>query len=105
VVGIVGEIKKDQLTGDVACTVELTEQEAVQGKTFTLTVMDHRVKITLPPGLQSGNQIKLPNAGESKAGDQAREVFGLGGLSTDNLLNLIWGENRHQRHRVSAAGS
>ncbi len=63
---------------DIVCSVPVTPSEAVLGGQIEVPTLDGRVKISVPPGVKSGQRLRLANKGypvnESDRGDQLVEI-------------------------------
>ncbi|MBL1175981.1 DnaJ C-terminal domain-containing protein [Pantanalinema sp. GBBB05] len=63
---------------DVACQIPITPAEAVLGGAIEIPTLDGLVKMTIPPGVRSGQRLRLANKGypsvSGKRGDQIVEV-------------------------------
>lgn len=68
-----------QLDGsDIVCELPLTPSEAVLGNPVEVPTLDGLVKMSIPPGVRSGQRLRLANKGYPKAngtrGDQIVEI-------------------------------
>ncbi|MCL1466398.1 DnaJ C-terminal domain-containing protein [Argonema galeatum] len=68
-----------QLEGsDILCHVPITPSEAVLGGQVQVPTLDGRVKMTIPPGVKSGQRLRLANKGypgdDDERGDQLVEI-------------------------------
>ncbi len=60
---------------DVACQLPLTPVEAVLGGTMEIPTLDGRVKMNLPPGVRSGQRLRLAGKGyPTEAGDRGDQL-------------------------------
>jgi curved DNA-binding protein len=63
---------------DLLCQVPVTPSEAVLGGQIEIPTLDGRVKITIPPGVRSGQRLRLANKGypdeNGRRGDQLVEI-------------------------------
>lgn len=63
---------------DILCYVPVTPSEAVLGGQIEVPTLDGRVKMTVPPGVKSGQRLRLANKGypveEGDRGDQLVEI-------------------------------
>lgn len=65
-----------QLDGtDVVCQLPITPSEAVLGEQVELPTLDGRVKMTIPPGVRSGQRLRLAHKGyPDAAGDRGDQI-------------------------------
>ncbi|MFB2923401.1 DnaJ C-terminal domain-containing protein [Aerosakkonema funiforme] len=63
---------------DIVCQLPITPSEAVLGEQVQVPTLDGRVKITIPPGVKSGQRLRLANKGypgdDGERGDQLVEI-------------------------------
>jgi curved DNA-binding protein len=63
---------------EIACQVPLTPSEAALGGPVEVPTLDGLVKMTVPPGVRSGQRLRLANkgypTGSGKRGDQLVEI-------------------------------
>lgn len=63
---------------DIACQLPITPSEAVLGGPVEVPTLDGLVKMTIPPGVRSGQRLRLANKGypsmSGKRGDQIVEI-------------------------------
>lgn len=63
---------------DVVCQIPVTPAEAVLGGSIEIPTLDGRVKINVPPGVRSGQRLRLANKGypiDGERGDQLVEIL------------------------------
>lgn len=62
---------------DISCQLPITPSEAVLGGAIEVPTLDGRVKMMIPPGVRSGQKLRLGNKGypiDGKRGDQIVEI-------------------------------
>jgi curved DNA-binding protein len=63
---------------DIVCQLPITPSEAVLGEQVQVPTLDGLVKVSIPPGVRSGQRLRLANkgypAGEGDRGDQIVEI-------------------------------
>jgi len=64
--------------GDLYCQIPLTPSEAILGGAIEVPTIDGAVKMTIPPGVRSGQRLRLANKGypdaQGNRGDQLVEI-------------------------------
>jgi curved DNA-binding protein len=63
---------------DIVCQLPITPSEAVLGAPVQVPTLDGRVKMNIPPGVKSGQRLRLANKGypmeDGSRGDQLLEI-------------------------------
>ncbi|WP_338038344.1 DnaJ C-terminal domain-containing protein [Neosynechococcus sphagnicola] len=59
-------------TWDIQCQLPITPSEAVLGAQVEVPTLDGLVKMTIPPGIRSGQRLRLANKGYPNEGEGQR---------------------------------
>jgi len=59
---------------DVLCQLPITPSEAVLGGSIEVPTLDGLVKMTIPPGVRSGQRLRLANKGYPIGGDRGDQI-------------------------------
>lgn len=55
--------------------LEITLQEAYQGKTSRFEINGRRIEVKIPPGARTGTKVRVPDAVSTGAGSQTRDLY------------------------------
>lgn len=59
---------------DIVCQLPITPSEAVLGGAIEVPTLDGLVKMTIPPGVRSGQRLRLANKGYPVEGDRGDQI-------------------------------
>jgi curved DNA-binding protein len=60
---------------DIYQTITIDRYEAVDGTEVTIRILDGYMKVTVPPGIQTGQKLRLKGRGIAKPGEEPGHMY------------------------------